>query len=110
MSRVLYRGAKGKKAPLVTTPFANNLSECLVFLDEAHCRGTDLKLPQNAQGALTLALGQTKDHTVQGKKLLTFDPKKYRKKPGLTRNSCNETASVGDDTVRGLLRPSRSRP
>ncbi|ROW07311.1 hypothetical protein VMCG_03763 [Cytospora schulzeri] len=62
---VLYRGAKDKTVPLVTTPFANNLSECLVFLDEAHCRGTDLKLPQRARGALTLALGQTKDHTVQ---------------------------------------------
>ncbi|KUI56442.1 hypothetical protein VP1G_03790 [Cytospora mali] len=65
---VLYRGGKEKRAPLVTTPFANNLSECLVFLDEAHCRGTDLKLPPGAQGAVTLALGQTKDHTVQGKK------------------------------------------
>lgn len=64
---MLHRGGKKKKAPLVTTPFANNLTECLVFLDEAHCRGTDLKLPQGARGALTLALGQTKDHTVQGK-------------------------------------------
>ncbi|ROV95602.1 hypothetical protein VSDG_05251 [Cytospora chrysosperma] len=62
---VIFRGAKEKKAPLVTTPFANNLSDCLVFLDEAHCRGTDLKLPETARGALTLALGQTKDHTVQ---------------------------------------------
>ncbi|XP_044720036.1 very large low complexity protein [Hirsutella rhossiliensis] len=41
------------------------LQECLVYLDEAHTRGTDLKLPPHARGALTLALGQTKDHTVQ---------------------------------------------
>lgn len=52
--------------PLLATPFAENLSECLVYLDEAHTRGTDLKLPPRARGALTLALGQTKDHTVQG--------------------------------------------
>ncbi|POS73886.1 hypothetical protein DHEL01_v207720 [Diaporthe helianthi] len=62
---VLYRGVKRKKVPLVATPFADDLTECVVFLDEAHCRGTDLKLPHNAMGALTLALGQTKDQTVQ---------------------------------------------
>lgn len=64
-NRILYRGVKKKTVPLVATPFADNLAECVVFLDEAHCRGTDLKLPQGAKGALTLALGQTKDHTVQ---------------------------------------------
>lgn len=51
--------------PLVATPFADDLSGCVVFLDEAHCRGTDLKLPPDAKGALTLSLGQTKDQTVQ---------------------------------------------
>ncbi|KXX73436.1 hypothetical protein MMYC01_210194 [Madurella mycetomatis] len=54
-----------KKAPLIATPFAEALDECLVYLDEAHTRGIDLKLPGYASGALTLALGQTKDHTVQ---------------------------------------------
>lgn len=63
---VLYRGMKAK-VPLLATPFVDNLDNCLVYLDEAHTRGVDLKLPQNACGALTLALGQTKDHTVQGK-------------------------------------------
>lgn len=53
--------------PLVATPFAENMEDCLVYLDEAHTRGTDLKLPRHAKGAVTLALGQTKDHTVQGK-------------------------------------------
>ncbi|KAK3947939.1 hypothetical protein QBC32DRAFT_382607 [Pseudoneurospora amorphoporcata] len=61
---VLSRGSK-KPIPLLATPYAENLAECLVYLDEAHTRGTDLKLPQNACGALTLALNQTKDHTVQ---------------------------------------------
>lgn len=63
---VQYRGGKNP-VPLLATPFVDNLDECLVYLDEAHTRGVDLKLPRNARGALTLALGQTKDHTVQGK-------------------------------------------
>jgi hypothetical protein len=63
---VQYRGGKDP-VPLLATPFADNLEQCLVYLDEAHTRGIDLKLPRRACGALTLALGQTKDHTVQGK-------------------------------------------
>jgi hypothetical protein len=62
---VQYRGGK-EPVPLLATPFADNLEHCLVYLDEAHTRGTDLKLPRTACGAVTLALGQTKDHTVQG--------------------------------------------
>jgi len=61
---VLYRN--GVQIPLLASPFAENLGDCLVYLDEAHTRGTDLKMPTNAKGALTLGLGQTKDHTVQG--------------------------------------------
>ncbi|MCJ1402282.1 hypothetical protein MMC11_005502 [Xylographa trunciseda] len=61
---VQYRGGK-EVVPLLATPFAENLNECLVYIDEAHTRGIDLKLPQKARGALTLALGQTKDHTMQ---------------------------------------------
>ncbi|PQE19818.1 p-loop containing nucleoside triphosphate hydrolase protein [Rutstroemia sp. NJR-2017a WRK4] len=60
---VMYRD--DKEVPLMATPFAENLDEVLVYIDEAHTRGVDLKLPQGACGALTLALGQTKDHTLQ---------------------------------------------
>lgn len=60
---VHYRA--GKTAPLLTTPFADNLEDCLVYLDQAHTRGTDLLLPTQAKGALTLGPNQTKDHTVQ---------------------------------------------
>lgn len=52
--------------PLLASPFADSLEDCCVYIDEAHTRGTDLKLPPSARGALTLGLGQTKDHTVQG--------------------------------------------
>ncbi|CAN9193922.1 unnamed protein product [Alternaria alternata] len=61
---VRYRGTKAR-VPLLATPLVDHLDDCLVYLDEAHTRGIDLKLPENARGALTLALGQTKDHTVQ---------------------------------------------
>lgn len=75
--------------PLLASQYADDLHECLIYLDEvcccdhnrwmfsrlfdlltwqfqAHTRGTDLKLPPMACGALTLGPGQTKDHTVQG--------------------------------------------
>jgi hypothetical protein len=68
---VRYRGTKDP-VPLLATPFVDNMHKCLIYIDESHTRGIDLKLPQEARGALTLALGQTKDHTVQGKhELLT---------------------------------------
>ncbi|XEU95815.1 hypothetical protein FSHL1_001100 [Fusarium sambucinum] len=56
---------EGRRTPLIASPFADDLSNCLIYLDEAHTRGTDLRLPPDAKGALTLRLGQTKDHTVQ---------------------------------------------
>ncbi|PYH95065.1 hypothetical protein BO71DRAFT_474570 [Aspergillus ellipticus CBS 707.79] len=62
-SSVIYRN--GTEVPLLASPFAEDLSGCLVYLDEAHTRGTDLKFPMKARGALTLSLGQTNDHTVQ---------------------------------------------
>ena len=64
-ARVLYRD--GKSQPLAGSPFLNNLGACVVYLDEAHTRGVDLKMPANAVAALTLGIQQTKDHTVQGK-------------------------------------------
>ena len=64
-ARVHYK--TGQTVPLLATQFAGNLEGCLVYIDEAHTRGTDLKLPSHAQGALTLGLNQTKDQTVQGR-------------------------------------------
>lgn len=63
---VHYRGNAKVDVPLLATPFAENLADCNVFLDEGHTRGVDLRLPTHARGAVTLALKQTKDHTVQG--------------------------------------------
>ncbi|KAI8664160.1 hypothetical protein NCS55_00923800 [Fusarium keratoplasticum] len=65
-SRIMVRARFQKAAvPLLASPFADNLENCVVYIDEAHTRGTDLKLPVSARAAVTLGLGQTKDHTVQ---------------------------------------------
>ncbi len=62
--------------PLIASPFANSIEKCVVYIDEGHTRGTDLKLPPFAKGAVTLSLGQTKDQTVQGKFSLQRENKK----------------------------------
>ena len=54
----------------LTSPFATQTDRCLVFLDQAHTRGTDLKLPDSYRAAVTLGPGVTKDTLVQG----TIDP------------------------------------
>lgn len=65
---VVYRNQLKSKQPLLASPWKDGITnELLVFFDEANCRGVDLKLPWDARAALTLALSQTKDHTVQGK-------------------------------------------
>ncbi|KAF7931332.1 hypothetical protein BELL_0384g00070 [Botrytis elliptica] len=56
---------KYRPVPLSASPYSDDLRNVVVYLDEAHCRGIDLKMPADACGALTLSLGQSKDHTVQ---------------------------------------------
>ncbi|KAL7770262.1 hypothetical protein CFE70_000195 [Pyrenophora teres f. teres 0-1] len=50
---------------LQTSPFSKHLDECLVYLDQAHTRGTDLKMPKNYRAAVTLGANLTKDTLVQ---------------------------------------------
>jgi hypothetical protein len=67
-SRIMVRARFQKSpVPLLASPFADNLNQCVVYIDEAHTRGTDLKLPTYAQGAVTLGISSTKDQIVQGK-------------------------------------------
>ncbi|KAJ5632332.1 hypothetical protein N7490_008671 [Penicillium lividum] len=56
---------KGRVEPLQTSPFARQLQACFVFLDEAHTRGIDLKLPVDYRAAVTLGPQITKDKLVQ---------------------------------------------
>jgi len=60
---VLYR--TNRCTPLLASPFAENMEKCLVYIDESHCRGTDLKLPPYARAALTLGQHLTKDALTQ---------------------------------------------
>ena len=50
---------------LQTSPFAKHLDECLIYLDQAHTRGTDLKMPKHYRAAVTLGANLTKDTLVQ---------------------------------------------
>jgi hypothetical protein len=58
---------KGNIEPLQISSFAKQLDVCIIFLDEAHTRGTDLRLPPNYRAAVTLGPNLTKDRLVQGK-------------------------------------------
>ncbi|KAK8146801.1 hypothetical protein G3M48_002566 [Beauveria asiatica] len=55
----------GTALPLKVSIYANKLDACAVFLDEAHTRGTDLRLPPNYRAAVTLGPGLTKDRLAQ---------------------------------------------
>ncbi|KAF5393744.1 hypothetical protein D9757_000321 [Collybiopsis confluens] len=50
--RVLTRD--GTTEPFISSSFRERLSECVIYLDEAHTRGTDLKFPRGARAMVTL--------------------------------------------------------
>lgn len=56
----------GNIESFIVSPFAKQMDQCLVYLDEAHTRGTDLKLPSHYRAAVTLGPDLTKDRLVQG--------------------------------------------
>ncbi|KAF4967332.1 hypothetical protein FSARC_5098 [Fusarium sarcochroum] len=62
---IIVLDRSGKVEELQTSPFAEQMDQCLVFLDEAHTRGTDLKLPTSYRAVVTLGAGLTKDRLVQ---------------------------------------------
>jgi hypothetical protein len=49
-----------------SSPFSDRLEVCIVYLDDAHTRGTDLRLPSETRAAVTLGPKVTKDRLVQG--------------------------------------------
>jgi hypothetical protein len=69
----------GTLEPFISSPFNRQLDKCVVYLDEAHTRGTDLKLPPGMRAAVTLGPNVTKDRLVQGTHI------GYRKGRKLTR-------------------------
>ncbi|KAK7053180.1 hypothetical protein VNI00_003799 [Paramarasmius palmivorus] len=51
---------------LMLSPYHQQINKCLVYLDDAHTRGTDLKLPIDWRACVTLGPKVTKDRLVQG--------------------------------------------
>jgi hypothetical protein len=51
----------------IESPYLNRLDQCLIYLDEAHTRGTDLRIPPSTQAVVTLGPKMRKDKLVQGK-------------------------------------------
>ena len=61
---VLTRDLKVER--LAVSSFSNRMDRCVIYLDEVHTRGTDLKLPTTARAVVTLGPRLTKDRLVQG--------------------------------------------
>ncbi|TVY17756.1 hypothetical protein LARI1_G004515 [Lachnellula arida] len=61
---------EGMKEPLLISPFAKQMDRCLVYLDEAHTRGTDLKMSADYRAIVTLGPDLTKDRVSQACKRL----------------------------------------
>ncbi|KAG9102907.1 hypothetical protein FRC06_000826 [Ceratobasidium sp. 370] len=56
----------GSPVPFLSSPFAQQMEKCVVYLDDGHTRGTDLELPQGSRAAVTLGPKVTKDRLLQG--------------------------------------------
>lgn len=56
----------GRVESFQTSPYAQQLDMCVVYLDQSHSRGTDLKLPRHYRAGVTLGAGLTKDALTQG--------------------------------------------
>ncbi|KAK6511638.1 hypothetical protein TWF481_000547 [Arthrobotrys musiformis] len=63
---ILVMRRDGKVEPFVSSSLSKQLDQALVYLDEAHTRGTDLKLPEGTRAAVTLGPNLPKDKFVQG--------------------------------------------
>ncbi|CAD6445109.1 78d31050-1f6d-4ac6-9bad-745dfd628371 [Sclerotinia trifoliorum] len=55
----------GAMEPLSVSPFAKQMDRCVIYLDEAHTRGTDLKLPADYRAIVTLGPDLNKDRLSQ---------------------------------------------
>eukprot|EP00048_Salpingoeca_helianthica_P012705 m.186464 g.186464 ORF g.186464 m.186464 type:complete len:3511 (+) comp15410_c1_seq4:293-10825(+) len=66
---VLVRSIHGNEftdLPLELSPYQGGLDKaCLAYIDHAHMRGTDLRLPVGTRGAITLGKGLCRDEFVQ---------------------------------------------
>lgn len=51
---------------LLLSPFAQQLDQCVIYLDDGHTRGTDINFPSGFRAAVTLGPKVTKDRLTQG--------------------------------------------
>ncbi|KAK8019158.1 hypothetical protein PG990_004296 [Apiospora arundinis] len=87
----------GFAEPFLTSSFVDNTESCLVYLDEAHTRGIDLKLPDHYRACTTLGPKLTKDRLVQacmrmrklgkGQSITFFIPREIQEKIRLSRTA-----------------------
>ena len=63
---VMVLTRRGHSSRLPASPLSQQLDRCVVYLDHAHTRGTDIKLPIGSRAAVTLGPKMTKDALVQG--------------------------------------------
>ncbi|EAT85618.2 hypothetical protein SNOG_06967 [Parastagonospora nodorum SN15] len=93
----------GRIEPLQTSPFAKNLGVCLVYLDEAHTRGTDLKLPRDYRAAVTLGQGLVKDKLTQGcmrmRKLGLGQSVAFIVPEEISAKICERTGKLSNDSI-----------
>ncbi|KAK0369926.1 hypothetical protein CLIM01_12717 [Colletotrichum limetticola] len=97
---------RGRVESFQTSPFAGQVDVCLVFLDEAHTRGTDLKLPADCRAAVTLGASLTKDRLVQacmrmrklgkGQSVTFCIPDEIQQKIISRQGNCGRTITVSD--------------
>ncbi|PGH03629.1 hypothetical protein AJ79_07321 [Helicocarpus griseus UAMH5409] len=100
----------GNKEALYFSPYALSMEKCLVYLDEAHTRGTDLVLPTNYRAAVTLGPNVTKDRLVQacmrmrklgkGQSLVFYAPADIQRKI----RQCNDKTQSDAIQVSDVLR------
>ncbi|THU82236.1 hypothetical protein K435DRAFT_844470 [Dendrothele bispora CBS 962.96] len=57
---------RGRSEALISSRYRYQLDRCIVYLDDAHTRGTDLKLPLTYRAAVTLGPKVSKDRLTQG--------------------------------------------
>ena len=60
------RTRDGSTQLLKSSPFAQQIDQCVVYLDDAHTRGTDIQFPSGFRAAVTLGPKVTKDRLAQG--------------------------------------------
>ena len=120
---VISRDSRLEK--LSTSSFQNRMDRCVVYLDEVHTRGTDLRLAQTVRAAVTLGPRLTKDRLVQacmrlrklaqGQSLTFLAPLEVHRKIAALANGKDEDKISGYDVIAWSLEQScvqieRSQP